>query len=153
MAFPVASRKSAFVSAPRAYQALGPPGQVLSITVSTVADYFALSAGLSQAVADPQIGADPKSLIRNFVTIQCDVDLGIIFAPTAALVTGANVPAIATVGTLSGGVYTPAAKTCHLLYARQPSRFLLQAGVDLFFGFVGSASGTMRLYQSSSDAA
>ncbi len=153
MAFPTASRKAAFVSCPRANEATGAQGQVLAVTVSTVADYFALSAGISQAVANRQTGADPRSLIRNYLTGECDVDLGVIFGRTAALFTSTNVPAIATVGTLSSGVYTPAAKTCFVLYAKQPTRFLLQDGVDLFLGFVASGAGTMRVYQSSSDAA
>ncbi len=153
MSLPTAARKAAFVLAPRAFQALGPPGQVLAVTVSTVADYFALSAGISQAAYDAQVAADPKSLTRNFITIECDVDLGIIFGATAALVTGANVPAIATVGSLTAGVYTPVTKTCWVLYSKQSSSFLMQSGVDLFIGFVASGAGTMRIYQSSSDTA
>lgn len=154
MAFPAASRKAAFISAPRAHQATGPAGQVFAITVSTTADYINLQLGNSQAVYDATHRADPKSIVRNYLTIECDVDLGVIFGATAALVSAAGtVPAIATVGTLSGGVYTPSDKTCWVIYAKQPTRFLLQEGVDLFLGFVASGAGTMRLYQSSPDNA
>lgn len=154
MAFPVASRKIDFVSCPRAHQASGPEGQVVAVTVSTTADYINLQTGISQATFDRATGADPKSITRNYLTIECDVDLGIIFGSTVAMVNDAgNVPAIATVGTLSNGTYTAAAKTCHVLYAKQPARFLLQSGVDLYMGFVASGAGTMRLYQSSSDNA
>ena len=149
----VASRKVGFVSAPRAFEALGPMGQVVAITVSSTADYINLQTGISQATYDAQVGADPKSITRNYVTIECDVDLGIIFGATAVLVTSGNVPAIGTVGTVSAGAYSPAAKTCMVVYAKTPMRFLLQAGVDNFLGFVGASSGTMRLYQSSSDQA
>jgi hypothetical protein len=153
VAFPAASRKAAFISCPRAFEATGAQGQVLAVTVSTTADYFALAAGISQRVFDSQTKSDPKSLTRNYVTIECDVDLAVIFGRTAALVTGANVPLISQVGTLTTGVYTPAAKTSWLIYSKQPTRFLLQEGSDLFLGFVASGAGTMRLYQSSSDLA
>jgi hypothetical protein len=153
MTFPAASRKAAFISAPRALQATGPQGQVLAVSVSAVASYFALSAGLSQAPFDSTTRSDLKSLTRNYLTIECDVDLGIILGSTAALVTAGNAPVIATVGTLAAGVYTAAAGTCFVIYAKQPTRILLQDGLDLFFGFVASGAGTMRVYQSSSDSA
>ncbi len=153
MAFPVSLRKQSFVSCPRAYAAGSVQGQVLAVTVSSTASYFALAAGISQAASNRSTGDDPKSPTRNYLTIECDVDLGIIFGSTAALVTGNNVPALATVGTLTSGVYTPAAKTCFEVYAKQPIRLLLQDGVDLYLGFVASGAGTMRLYQSSNDNA
>lgn len=153
MAFPVPSRKQAFISAPRAFKALGPPGQVVAITVSITAAVLSLVTGVSQAPFDRTLGNDPKQLSRNFVTIECDVDIGVIFSTLIADVTGTNVPAIATVGTVDAvGTYT-AAKTCFVIYAKQPTRILLQEGADLFMGFVGSAAGTMRLYQSSADNA
>lgn len=153
MAFPVASRKFHFVSAPRAFQALGPPGQVLAVAVSAAASYVSLAQGVSQAAWSRTTGDDPKTVVRNYVTIECDVDLAVIFGSTAALVSGGNAPVIATVGSLAAGVYTPAAGTAFVAYAKTPLRVLLQDQVDLFMGFVASGAGTMRLYQSSSDEA
>lgn len=153
MAFPVASRKAAFVSAPRAFLANGPPGQVAALTVSTTAGAVSLLSGISQAAVNRTTGDDPKQAARNYVTIECDVDLGIILSSTLAGVTGGNVPVIAAVGSLVSNVYTGAAGTCFLLYAKQPIRILLQDTTDLFMGFVASGAGTMRFYQSSSDNA
>lgn len=154
MAFPVASRKAAFVSAPRAFQAAGPPGQVAALSVSTTAGAVSLLPGIAQAAVNRVTGDDPKQVTRNFVTIECDVDLGVIFGPTLASVTTTNVPVIATVGSLVANVYTGAAGTCFVLYAKQPLRILLQdSGMDIFMGFVASGAGIMRLYQSSSDQA
>lgn len=154
MPFPVGNRKQGFESAPRATVALGPPGQVVAITVSAVAAALSLITGISQAVFNRQTGDDPVQVVRNYVTIECDVDLAIVFGATLASVTVGNVPVIATVGTVNGsGVYTPAAGTAFVLYAKQPRRFLLQNGTDLFMGFVASGAGTLRLYQSSPDQA
>lgn len=153
MAFPVASRKADYVSPPRAFQASGPEGQVLAVTVGGAASYFQISSGVSQAVFDRTQGNDPTSMGRNYLTIECDVDLAIIFGKTAALVTGGNVPVIATVGTLSAGLYTGAAGTSFVIYAKIPMRFLMESGQDLFMGFIGASAGTMRIYQMSSDKA
>lgn len=153
MAFPVASRKADFVTCPRANQASGPQGQVAVISVSAVADYLDLTKGISQAPFDRSRGDDPTSMTRNYLAVECDVSLGIIFGKTAALVTGGNVPAIATTGSVSSGVYSGAAKTCFLIPANTPMRFMPQPGVDNFLGFVASGAGTMRVYQMSDDRA
>ena len=154
MAFPTPLRKQGFISAPRAFLASGPPGQVVAITVSTTAAVLDLTTGISQATFNRQTGDDPSQLRRNFVTIECDVDLAVIFAATLAAVTTTGVPAIATVGTVNAsGVYSPVIKTSWVIYAKQPTRILLQDQVDLFMGFVASGAGTMRLYQSSADNA
>lgn len=153
MAFPQGNRKQGFVQAPRANQTSGPPGQVYAITVSGTPDFLDLAKGNSQAVTDRTSGADKKQITRNYITIECDVDLAIIFGSTSALVTGGNAPVIATVGTNTSGVYANAAGTAFVLYSKQPRSFLLQDGVDLFMGFVASAGGIMRMYQSSPDNA
>jgi hypothetical protein len=154
MAYPLASRKQQFQSAPRAQSANGPPGQVVAITVSATPAVINLQTGVSQAAFNRQTGDDPKQVIRNYVTIECDVDLAIVFGPTLASVTTTNVPVIATVGTVNAsGVYSPAAGTAFVIYAKLPTRVLLQDQVDLFMGFVASGAGTMRLYQSSADNA
>jgi hypothetical protein len=153
MAFPVAARKQAFNSAPRAFQASGPAGQAVALSVSAVAGFISLAAGFSQASKNRQTGDDPVQASRNFLTIECDVDLAVIFGQTQALVTTTNAPVIATVGTLTAGVYAGAAGTAFVIYAKQPTRILLQDTLDLYMGFVAAGAGTMRLYQSSNDNA
>jgi hypothetical protein len=151
---PVAARKNLFVSAPRAYAAAGAPGQVAAFAVSGTATYVDMTQGISQAARDmAKSGQDPKSPTRNYLAIVSNVDLGVMFGPTAASVTAGNVPALATVGALASGVYTGAAGTCFLIPANTPHRFLLQEGVDLFLGIVASGAGTCRIYQSSPDDA
>lgn len=156
--YPVASRKNDFTSTPRAYAAAGAPGQVASFAVSATAIYLDLTQGISQAAKNLQIsGQDPKSPTRNYLSIVADVDVGVAFGPTAASVSGANAPVLATVGTVSGsGVYTGAAGTCWVIKANagaSPTRFLLQQGVDLFVGIVATGAGKCRVYQSSPDDA
>lgn len=151
---PVPARKTLAVTPPRAFASAGAPGQAAAFAVSGTATYIDLSKGISQAALNlAQSGQDPKSPTRNCVTVVADVDLGVIFGSTAASVSGANAPALATVGTLSSGAYTGAAGTAFYIPAKTPMRFLLQPGVDLVMGVVGSASGTCRLYQSSPDDA
>lgn len=151
---PVPARKNLAVSAPRAYAAAGAPGQVATFGVSATPTYVDLTQGISQAAKDlTKSGQDPKSPTRNYLTIVADVDLGVIFGPTAASVSSGNVPDLSQAGSLSSGVYTGHAKTCWLIQAKVPQRFLLQQGVDLFVGIVGASSGTCRLYQSSPDDA
>jgi hypothetical protein len=153
MSTPAASRKGDFQSAPRAYQASGPEGQVAVLAVSAVAIAVDLTKGFSQLAYNQVKGADPTSPIRNCLTITADEDVGVIFGPTLASVTGGNVPVIATSGTLTGNTYTGAAGTCFVIPANQGMRFLLQAGRDNFVGIVAAAGGQVRMYQSSpSDA-
>jgi hypothetical protein len=149
MSTPAASRKSDFQSPPRAYQADGPEGQAAALAVSTSAIAVDLTQGFSQAAYDGQRGADPRSPSNNYLTIVADVDIGIIFGPTAASVSSGNAPAIATTGTLSSNAYVGAAGTCFVVPADFAVRFLLQPALDKFVGIVGSGNGVVRLYQSS----
>lgn len=150
MAFPVNSRKSDGATCPRAYEASGPPGQVAVISVSSTADYLDLTKGINQAPRNTSsAGADPASPTDNYLAIECDVDLGIVFGKTAALVTSGNVPAIATAGSVTSGVYSGAAKQCFVVYAKTPMRFLTKRGQDNFLGFVAASAGTMRVFQMS----
>ena len=153
--FPVGNRKQGFESCPRAFTALGPPGQAIAVTVAAVTPgVVSTILGISQAAMNRQTGDDPTMLARNYLTVECDVDLAVIFAATIAAVTGANAPVIATVGTLNAsGVYTAVTGVGFVLYAKQPRRFLLQQGVDLFMGFVAAGAGVLRVYQSSPDNA
>ena len=151
--YPVASRKNDYLSTPKGFAVAGGPGQIAVLSVSATPLALSLLQGISQAPFNRTTASDPAQFTRNCITIECDVDLGIIFGSTLASVTTTNAPVIATVGSLVANVYTGLAATCYVLYAKQPFRVQLTAGVDLFMGFVGSGAGTMRLYQSSSDVA
>lgn len=153
MAFPVASRKADAQTPPRAYQASGPQGQAVAVSVSGSADYINLSKGFDQAPYDRSRQDKPTSPTENYVAIECDVDLGIIVGATAALVSSGNAPSLAAVGSVTGGVYSGAAGVCFVLYAKTAIKFLMQPGVDLFLGYVAAGAGTMRLYQCSPDNA
>lgn len=152
---PVPARKNLAVTPPRAYAASGGQGQVAAFSVSASATYINLQLGISQGATNLAVsGGSPLTPTRNYLTVYADTaDLGVIFGATAAAVSGGNAPAIATVGTLSAGAYTPGAGTCFLIPKGTSQRFLLMAGVDLFLGVVGSGAGTCRLYQSSPDDA
>jgi hypothetical protein len=151
---PVASRKADFQSAPRAYQAAGPEGQVAALAVDTTAIAVDLTAGFSQAAYNGQVsGTGPATATRNYLAIISDVNVGVIFGPTLASVSSGNAPAIATTGTLTGNTYTGAAGTCFVIPAGTGMKFLLQAAHDKFVGIVGAASGVVRLYQISPDNA
>lgn len=156
MSLPVGNRKADFQSAPRAYQASGPEGQAAALAVSGTAIAVDLTQGFSQAPYDGTKGpkaTGPTSPTQNFLTLSADVNIGIIFGPTLASISGLNAPALATTGTLTSNVYTGAAGTCFVIPANQGMRFLLQKGLDNFVGIVGASAGVVRLYQSSpSDA-
>jgi hypothetical protein len=147
MSLPVGSRKADFQSAPRAYQSGGPEGQAAALAVSGTAIAVDLTRGFSQAAYDGTKGANPKSPTDNYLAIIADVDVGIIFGPTLASVSGANAPVIATTGTLSSNVYVGAAGTCFVLPADFGMKFLLQPALDKFVGIVGASAGTVRIYQ------
>ena len=156
--FPQASRKNDNRTAPRANTANGPQGQVAVLAVSAVAIAVDLSQGVSQPSKNLLFsGQDPKTPTRNALSITSDVDIGIIFGPTLASVSGGNAPVIANNGTLTGNTYTGAAGTCWLVKAANGNtdavRFILQPGQDVFMGVVGSGAGKVRFYQSSPDDA
>lgn len=146
----IQTRMFHWVSPPRASNQ-GLIGEVAAIAVSAVAgvlDVRTVAAQVySAASAD---GNQMLGLVGQYITIEADgADLGITFGPTLASVTGAHVPALAGVGTVNGsGVYTEANTVCYRIPNGQERRFLLQKERDLFLGFVGSAAGTMRLFQS-----
>ena len=84
-----------------------------------------------------------------YVSFEADtVDAGIVFGPTQASVTSGNAPVLATTGVNAAGA-------CARIFAGQPpQRYQLQAGLDLWFGYVGSAAGpgTLRVWVSSIDS-
>jgi len=152
--YPVGSRKNDFQNPPRAFAAAGIWGQCAVLAVSAVAIAVDMSKGVSQAVYNKQVdGADPSQAIRNYFTFQPDVDCGVIFGATLASISGANAPALANTGTLTGNTYTGAAGTCYVLKANNTYRFLLQPGLDNFVGIVATGAGKIRYYQSSPDNA
>lgn len=169
-----AARQSFFASPPRAAQ-LGVPGGIIAITVSTTASYIELdtlfpqlpSAGVSNTVpaTNSAYTSQLNGACDQFISITAtSATVGVVFGPTAASVTTAgslyNAPALAVVGTVSGGAYTlPAASSgspgivCLPIPAGTTVRFRITSYQDKFMGFVGSGAGTLYLYQSSqSDA-
>jgi hypothetical protein len=156
--YPVGSRKNDFITPPRAFASAGDPGQCAVLAVSASAITIDLTQGISQATTNlSQAGQKTKSPTQNCLTIEADVDIGIIFGRTSAAVSSGNAPVIANNGTLSGATYVGTAGTCFIIKAassgQQPIRFLLQPGVDNFLGVVGSGAGKVRFYQSSPDDA
>jgi hypothetical protein len=163
---PVVNGVTVTVAAPNANTG---PGLVAVITLSTTAAALNLAA-LFQSPTPNLYDASQK--VRGQIpfaafTLECDAgagDAGIIFAPTQALVSGSNVPLLTSSGTVSGaGLYTPAGKECWRIVAgAPPQRFVAQFTTnptgtgsvtnnvgDNWMGFVGSAAGVLRIYQSS----
>lgn len=144
------------ISPPRAFAAAGVPGQLVVVAVSVAPgaiDLTKLLFGLAYNATSAQAG-QANGAVGNELTIESDTgaDLGIIFGPTLGSVTGANAPVLATVGTLNAsGIYTPVTGVCYRVFAGPTgvARFLTAPTQDLFMGFVGSAAGVMRTYQSS----
>jgi hypothetical protein len=159
--FPKEIRQHDFETAPRAQGSPGPAGQVVAVATSTTAGFFNLQAltfgeTYSMTASDLQFAAGapaggPVGVVGSFITIRAETsDVGVIFGATQASVTTTNVPALATVGTVSGaGAYTQAAGVCYRIPAGTEKRFKLAVGTDNFMGFVGSGVGVMRLYMSS----
>ena len=143
------------ISPPRAYTVAGVPGMLVVVAVSTVAaalDLTKLNFGLAYSATDARTAQGNLGVVGNELTIWTDTgaDLGIIVGPTLASVTGANVPVLATVGTVNAnGIYTAVTGACFRVPAASSVRFLTAPGQDLFLGFVGSAAGIARIFQSS----
>lgn len=151
--YPVGSRKNDFTTAPRAFVAAGLQGQVAVLAVSTTAIAVDLTQGFAQAAVNGTTGSDPKTPTRNCLTIQADVDIGIVFGANVAAVSGANAPVIANNGTLTTNTYTGAAGTCWVVKANTPFRITTQPGPDNALGIVATGVGKVRIYQSSPDNA
>lgn len=103
------------------------------------------------------MGNQTKSLANNntlktgatgfYVSFEADTaDAGIIFGPTQASVTGGNAPNLSTTGVNAAGA-------CARIFAGQPpQRYQLQAGLDIWFGYVGASTGNLRVWVSSIDS-
>lgn len=83
----------------------------------------------------------------NYITIFADgADIGIVCAVNQLL---ANAVSLTAKGSLSStGGYQGATGVCHRIPSGDERRYYVQQGVDVWLGFIGSATGTMRLYQS-----
>jgi len=128
---------------------VSPTAQVINLQLLFDQAYNAGFAFTSQQQAQ-NIGG-PSGVTGNYVTIYADgSDLGVIVGVSLASVTGSNVPALATVGTLSNsGTYQGATGACHRVPSGKEERWLMQPGYDNFLGVVASATGTLRMYMSS----
>jgi hypothetical protein len=78
-----------------------------------------------------------------YVTLYADGGkIYIVLGASQAAVTGGNVPVIATNGVNAAGV-------CWPIPADTPFPVLLEAGVDLWVGFISAAAAQLRVYRSS----
>ena len=164
-------RRYAYYTPPRAYVApaatttlgtpAGYPGQMIVLGTSATALAIQLSAAqmgmtysAEHVVTDNAIGAPngmPSGLTGVDVTILADgQDLGVIFGPTLASISGPNAPLLTAVGALTNGVYANAIQTCHRIPSGQERRYNTQQGIDLWVGIVAATStGFVRIFQSS----
>jgi len=139
------------------------PGLVAVIAITTAAASLNLET-LFQSPTPNSYDSSQKTRAQvpfAAFTIEVDAgaDAGIITGPTQALVSGTNVPALTganSTGTVSGaGVYTVGGKECwRIVGGGAPQRFVAQFDPqnkigDNWLGYVGSAAGVMRIYQSS----
>jgi hypothetical protein len=136
------------------------PGLVAVIAITTTAASLNLSA-LFQSPTPNLYDASQKTrgqILYSAFTLASDsgADCGIITGPTQAIVTGSNVPLLTAAGAVSGaGVYTISGKECwRIVGGAPPQRFVAQFDPtnkigDNWLGFVGSAAGFLRIYQSS----
>ena len=160
-------RKYSYVSPPRAYstipattgQVIGQPGQMVVVaTTNNGTGYLDLSqltfGGAYNASTNPTgSGApsgQPVGLVGCYVTIACSALTYVVFGPTVASVTGSNAPSSTGTGTTASGLYTAAAGVCFPIFTSTYVRFLTQVGVDNVLAWLGTATGYIRIYQSSS---
>jgi hypothetical protein len=139
-----------FYSPPRA------SGQLLVGGVAAIVT-SAAAAVLDLRTVNPQVysagtadGGLTLGPVGQYLTIFADTtDVGLVFGATLASVTGANAPALATVGTVNAsGVYSDVVKCCFRIATGQSLRVLLQKEHDIFMGFVSTGAGIIRLFQS-----
>ena len=150
------AKQSFFVTPPRSSGSAvaASVGEVVSFATSTSATYVNLAALLQQTTTPTTPSQQSAGVTGNFITVYAlSSDMYVILGPTAASVSGANVPVVPTVssgiGSLSAGAYTRAAGTAFPIKSGTALRFFLQHGVDKFMGLVASGTGTCVMYQSS----
>jgi hypothetical protein len=138
------------------------PGLIAVIATSTVAAALDLTQLFAPPYNSSQGSQQSPGLPGNMISIFADTtDVGLLFGPTLASVTGANVPALAAAGTVNAsGIYTLSGKECWRIATGTLQRFLLGAtqkkaadgtvfGGDNFLGFVSTGAGLIRVFQSS----
>jgi hypothetical protein len=145
-----------FRTPPRASQ-LAVPGSIVVVPVSTAPGYLNLSLLWPQGLDLTPDGAAASSVYNDQVNgvqgyrigIYADgADIGIITGRVAADVTGGNAPVLATAGSVTAGVYTGAAGACwRLVNGATQFEVIPTIFQDVILGYVGSASGNMRLFQ------
>jgi hypothetical protein len=162
MPLPEGARKNLAIQPPRAFvSGGGGQGQVAVLAVSATPIAIDLTRGFNPVyppttgLGSVAQGAKPLITTRNYLTISADTgaDVGVIFGPSVAAVSGGNAPVLATTGSLVSNVYTGVAGTCWRIPAGTSQRFLCAQGVDNAVGIVGSGAGVVRIYQSSPDDA
>jgi hypothetical protein len=122
-----------------------PPRSLLiaNLAVSTSAGSQDLSAIDNQTVNLSKANATQIGIVGCYVDFFADgTDVGVVFGSTSASVTTTNAPVFATTGVNTAGV-------CWRIPAGAKATWYLQAGVDLFVGFVGAGSGFLRIARSS----
>ena len=152
------TRQSFFITPPRSFGS--GPGEIFCVATSTTASALDVRS-LGLVAANQGTGAGRNAAIGrvgalgSFISIYADgADLGIITGPTYASVTGANAPNLANVGTVNGaGIYTNVAGVCGHVPVSTFLECNLEAGYDIFIGFVAGAAGKIRIYQNSSSEA
>ena len=153
MSLPISARQYFARLGPRASQ-LAIPGSVVTIAVTTGASLINLSTTYPQAgnVLN-SLGQALAGLSGQRLVLQADgADLGIILGVAAADVTSTNAPSLTAHGSVDGsGMYTPAAGSCFRVFAGTTIEFVpdlnLSKPSDIFLGFIGSASGYLRMFQ------
>jgi len=131
----------------------GMPGSIVVLPVTTSASYVNLQTLLAQtptqvnssAFTDQVNGVQDVRIVLQAI----GATVGLILGNVVGDVTGANAPVLATQGVLSAGAYTPTAGTCWQLVPGTTLELEAVLNQDVFLGFVGSASGSLSLFQCS----
>ena len=130
----------------------GQVGGMVAVAVTTGTGVIDLTKLLAQAKnLATNGGRQAGGVVGQFITIEADgADVGIVFGKAIADVTGGNAPSLTAVGTVdASGIYTDAAGICFRIPSGQNISVRPQLKTDLFLGFVGSAAGFLRIFQSS----
>jgi hypothetical protein len=130
------------LAAPGASAAATGVGPVIALNAQQIGAYNMASlpsSDPSSTAPTVQALVNPPGFIGHYVEFFADgADMGVIFGPTQASVSSANVPALAT----TGAAGTPG--TCVRIPAGTFRVFLIK-GDDRWLGVVGAASGQLRI--------
>jgi hypothetical protein len=97
--------------------------------------------------ASQEQSSQPAGVLDNYITIFADgADIGIVVGISQLLVGTVSLSAQGTVSATGG--YSGATGVCHRIPAGAERRYLMQNSQDNWLGVVGSATGTVRLFQS-----